>query len=144
MWDRLADIERLARAFNGYFVTLKFTRLLAANNSEELCLRLNSAVRNQTIPVLGEMTSLSVDALGEHAWLSSCGVYCIIVPLPLVPYAEYQFTVVANTSFGVGENVSSFTFNTMTAGMIEVLLKVNVHCTLVQNRHCSIKFDLKF
>ena len=68
MWDRLADIERLARGFNGYFGTLTFTRLLAVNNSEEMCLRLNSAVPNRTFPVLGEMTSLSVDALCEHSY----------------------------------------------------------------------------
>ena len=115
MWDPLADIERRANAFNGYFVNLAFVRLLNASNNEEMCLQLNSARRDRSYSVLGETINLSVDTLGGY---NIGDIQYHIVPLlfPIVPYAEYQFTVVANTSFGVGENLSSMTFNTLTAG----------------------------
>ena len=87
------------------------------HNDEDMCLQLNSARRDLSHSVLGETISLPVDTLGGYNIVRYTIVQFTSSPLPpIVPHAEYRFTVIANTSFGVGENVSTMTFNTSTAG----------------------------
>ena len=116
-WDPLAEIEIKARRFSSYFVTLTINRLLAEDNNEEVCLNENSAMRYQDFTRSGvENTSLQVVNLGKP----SCHMLTYFTSNDFlssaVPHTQYNYTVVAETSFGRGDNISSLSFSSMQAG----------------------------
>ena len=118
-WDRLAEIEIKARRFNSYFVNLTIIRLLAEDNNQEVCLRENSAMQYQDFTRPGvENTSLQVFNLGKPSghMLTSSYFTSNDFLSSAVPYTQYNYTVVAETSFGRGGNISSLSFNSMEAG----------------------------
>ena len=116
-WDRLAEIEIKARVFNSYFVTLTIIQLLAEDNNQEVCLNESSAMRSQNFTRPGvENTSLLVVNLGKP----SCHMLTYFTSNDFlssaVPHTQYNYTVVAETSFGRGYNISSLSFSSMQAG----------------------------
>ena len=118
-WDPLAEIEIKARVFNSYFVTLTINRLLAEDNNQEVCLNENSAMQYENFTIPGvDNTSILVVNLGKP----SCHMLTYFTSKindflsSAVPHTQYNYTVVAETSFGRGDNVSSLSFSSMQAG----------------------------
>ena len=120
-WDRLAEIEIKARIFNSYFVTLTISRLLAEDNNQDVCLNENSAMQYQNFTIPGvDNTSVLVVNLGKPSChMLTCSYFTSKINDFLsfaVPHTQYNYTVVAETSFGRGDNVSSRSFSSMQAG----------------------------
>ena len=120
-WDRLSEIEIKARTFNSYFVTLTINRLLAEDNNQENCLKENSAMQYQDFTRPGvENTSLLVVNLGKPSChMLTCSYFTSKINDFLssaVPHTQYNYTVVAETSFGRGDSISSLSFNSTETG----------------------------
>ena len=118
-WDRLAGIEIKAHRFSSYFVTLTINRLLAEDNNQKVCLNENSAVQYQDFTRPGvENTSLQVVNLGKPSGhMLTCRHFTSNDFFSsAVPHTQYSYTVVAETSFGRGDNISSLSFSSMQAG----------------------------